>query len=230
LSLINIYMPLNASGNLSLAGSVLGESIALELGRAPTAEISLNDTDVRTLLAIPAGAIGMLTAFSKSRVLTSNITLNNNQLEFVLAPNIVSGYTAGSTAVTLTVNSGVYVYSDNTGRAGLTVTGFAAGDSISIVNNGFIIGRGGNGANSPSSGALGQGIAGSPGGPAMRINNDVTITNNSYIAGGGGGGATSLGAGIGGGGAGGGTGGADLGLSSRVGGAGGAPGSAGSRA
>ena len=205
-------MALNASGNISLAGSVSGESIALELGRSPVDEIALNDTDVRTLLAIPSGAVGMQAAYAKSRVLSSNITLTNNQLEFVLAPNIVSGYTAGTTAVTLTINSGVYVYSDNTSRAGLTVTGFATGDTISIVNNGFIIGRGGNGGTGNQ--------VGFAGGPAFRINNDVTITNNSYIAGGGGGGGSTFFQG-GGGGAGGGVGGGTGG------GAGGAPGAVG---
>jgi hypothetical protein len=194
-------MALNASGNISLAGSVDGESVALELGRAPFDEITLNDTDVRTLLAVPAGTIGMQVAYAKSRVLSRNITLTNNQLEFVLAPNIISGYTAGTTAVTLTINSGVYVYSDNTGRAGLTVTGFAAGDTVSIVNNGYIIGKGGDGgyvgATNAQSDSFGIGTydptkLGLPGGPALKINNDVTITNNSYIAGGGGGGAAGF--------------------------------------
>lgn len=52
-------MPLKSSGPISLAGSVTDESISLMLGKSPTTgQISLNDTDVRTLAGIPTGAIG----------------------------------------------------------------------------------------------------------------------------------------------------------------------------
>lgn len=50
-------MALNSSGQLSLGGSVTGESIAVELGLSPTAQISLNDADVRALAQIPEGPI-----------------------------------------------------------------------------------------------------------------------------------------------------------------------------
>ena len=56
-------MALNASGAISLAGSVTGESIALELGQSATGVISLNDTAVRGLAAVPSGAITMPTSF-----------------------------------------------------------------------------------------------------------------------------------------------------------------------
>jgi hypothetical protein len=46
-------MALNNSGPLSLAGSTAGQSIALELGLGTTSAISLNDTAVRNLAAIP---------------------------------------------------------------------------------------------------------------------------------------------------------------------------------
>lgn len=42
-------MALNSSGTLSMGGNVLGESINLELNRAPDAALSLNDTSVRIL-------------------------------------------------------------------------------------------------------------------------------------------------------------------------------------
>jgi hypothetical protein len=59
-------MPLNSTGPISLAGSVAGESIALELGRSATGAISLNDTDVRGLLAVPSGQISFSSAYGKS--------------------------------------------------------------------------------------------------------------------------------------------------------------------
>jgi len=127
------------------------------------------------------------------------VTLSSNTTNYTLDTAQIPGYQAGATDVTLVVNSGVYVYSTNTANAGLTVAALAAGDTVSIVNNGFILGMGGNG---------GVDAAATAGGPAMDIRYSVTITNNSYIAGGGGGGGRGQGtayAGFGGGGAGGGS-------------------------
>jgi hypothetical protein len=56
-------MPLNPSGAISLGGPTTGQSIAVELGLSPTASISLNGTDVRTLAGVPSGAIVMPTDF-----------------------------------------------------------------------------------------------------------------------------------------------------------------------
>jgi hypothetical protein len=56
-------MPLNPSGAISLGGPVTGQSIAVELGLSPTASISLNQTNVRTLAQVPSGTIIMPTNF-----------------------------------------------------------------------------------------------------------------------------------------------------------------------
>jgi len=62
-------MPLNPSGAISLGGPTAGQSIAVELGLSPTASISLNQTDVRTLAQVPSGTIIMPTNFyGKSNV------------------------------------------------------------------------------------------------------------------------------------------------------------------
>jgi len=61
-------MPLNASGTLSLAGTIAGQSIALELSRSATGTISLNETDVRNLAGIgtPNTAISLSNFYGKS--------------------------------------------------------------------------------------------------------------------------------------------------------------------
>lgn len=140
---------------------------------------------------------------------TANATLNLSTL---------SGYVAGKSDITVTINSGIYVYSTSTAGYGLDISGATTGDTITIVNNGFIMGQGGAGGN-----------PGSAGGPAINIASigvtGLTITNTSgYIGGGGGGGNSDASAGFssGGGGAGGGAGGGGAG------GAGGSPGAAGS--
>lgn len=91
---------------------------------------------------------------------------------------------------TFEIPSDVWIWSNNTSTAALIVDT----DNATIVNNGKIIGKGGN-------------AGGGAGGPAIQVTaSGVTITNASgaYIAGGGGGGATAIGGGgAGGGGAGG---------------------------
>ena len=113
---------------------------------------------------------------------------------------------------TITVNAGVYVWTDTTSTAAFVTGSMPAGSTVNIVNNGFIMGKGGN--------------AGSNGGPAIDLSANANITNNSYIAGGGGGGAsiTTGNTAGGGGGAGGGAGGSS---SAQAGGAGGAIGQSG---
>lgn len=56
-------MPLNNSGPISLGGTATNASINLELGQSATAQVSLNDTNVRTLAGVASGAIIMPTNF-----------------------------------------------------------------------------------------------------------------------------------------------------------------------
>lgn len=50
-------MPLNSSGPISFGGSVVGQSINLELGRAATQQINMNEAQVRSLAGVASGAI-----------------------------------------------------------------------------------------------------------------------------------------------------------------------------
>ena len=56
-------MTLNSSGPISLGGTTAGVSIEKELGGSGTTQISLNDTNVRTLAGVASGAITMPTNF-----------------------------------------------------------------------------------------------------------------------------------------------------------------------
>lgn len=116
-----------------------------------------------------SGNIGLTDFYGTSK--PAALTFNVQQI-------VASDYiTAGGT---LTIPTGVYVWSDDTSVAALTVDVTNA----TIINNGYIIGKGGDGG-------LYQGQAGSAGGPAISITaSGVTVTNSSgaYIAGGGGGG------------------------------------------
>jgi len=157
-------------------------------------------------------------------------TFTSNVQEYSLSSDLVANGWDEVTPVQaiITVNSGIYVWSDNISVPAFNTGYIAPGSTISIINNGYIIGRGGDGANSVVSNTYNvTPPAAQAGGNAINLNYPVSITNYSYIAGGGGGGRGGYSAG--GGGAGGGTGGtAIVGSVSIAGGAGGAPGSAGS--
>lgn len=128
--------------------------------------------------------------------------------------------------IELTIDSGVYIWSDDTSTAALTIPSTVL-VRVTLINNGYIIGRGGNGGDKLQDGQ--------DGGPAIsNAASNVTLINSSgaLIGGGGGGGGggsdadsdTTTPVAGGGGGAGGGRGGAG----STSGGAGGAPGYSGS--
>lgn len=127
--------------------------------------------------------LGLVRNFVYNKIISSN-TQNYNLRNDAIA----AGWNGLTPLIaTVTINNGVYVWSDNTATAGFdTGSGFPIGTALSIINNGFIIGKGGKGGiggslNTPP-------IAGGAGGPAISIGLNVNITNNSYIAGGGGGG------------------------------------------
>ncbi len=190
---------------ISLGGTTSSESIALELSLGATATISLNDTVVRALGGKPGASvtIDMLSFRGASSSINVVSAAVNKQNLNIYNEAVAAGWNQTS-AFTYTINAGIYVWSDSTSLSALT-TGGAFPGGLKIINNGFIMGKGGQGgdvlgAGSPNTGA---------GGPAMNLTTAVTIDNTSgYIGGGGGGGGggTSLGGG-GGGGAGGGRGG-----------------------
>jgi hypothetical protein len=170
------------SGTISLA------NVNTELGLAATTTISMNQTNVRTLAGVPSGAISMQNLQNKSNRVTASATISSDTTNYTLNTAKAPGYSAGTTDMTLTINPSIYVYSTSTGSYALTVdTSWASGDTVTIVNNGLIIGRGGNGGPSgPASGYPSPG--GSGGGPALLVQRAITMNNLNRIAGGGGGG------------------------------------------
>ncbi len=134
---------------------------------------------------------------------TLYLTLTTNTQNYsVYTAAVAAGWNYGMQVV-LTINSGVYVWSDSTYLPALDTWGFPENTGLTIINNGYIIGKGGDGGGYFYIVPL---IYGQNGGDAMFVTIPVTIdSSQGYIAGGGGGGGS--GGGGGGGGAGGGTGG-----------------------
>lgn len=101
-----------------------------------------------------------------------------------------AGSPTGVVNVTLTINSGGYLYgSSNVNYALDTGTGWAAGSTLSVINNGGIYGYAGLGALETATSSF-NGYNGQNAGPAINAQYAVSITNNSVIAGGGGGGGS----------------------------------------
>lgn len=136
-------------------------------------------------------------------------TISSNQANLNLRTWALANGWDGSAPAIITVSSGVYIYATSA-VAALTIDGSWAG-GVTLVNNGYIMGLGGNGGGSyydsnQSPAITNIGWQQTSGSTAISLGVSCTITNNSYIGGGGGGGGAGASC-PGGGGAGGGAGG-----------------------
>jgi len=172
------------------SGTISLNDVNVELGLAGTTTISMNQANVRTLAGVGGSGttISMNDLRNKSNRVTASATISSNTSNYTLNTAKAPGYSSGKTDMTLTINPSIYVSSGSTGSYALTVdTSWTTGDTVTIVNNGIIIGRGGNGG--PGSSNFTQfGTAGSPAGPALLVQRAASINNLNRIAGGGGGG------------------------------------------
>jgi hypothetical protein len=183
--------PISLGGNATSGG--LNQSVNIELGRAATASINMNESAVRGLAGVPSGAITMNNFYGKSNDFP--FTISSDTTEVNLRSAALSAGWDGTRRVVCTINSGVTVYSNSTGSYAMTING-SFPNGVLLINNGTILGRGGNGglggaaSANCSCGQFTQGgtTGGSNAGPALLVSVAASITNNNRIAGGGGGG------------------------------------------
>lgn len=191
-------MALQTSGAISL------NDMHIEVGGTSGTTCSLNDPDIRALINVDANGNQSIQQYygksSETQLPTSGSTVNGQvQLKEITASSYISS------GGTLRIPSSMWVWSDSRTTAALTID-----IPCTIINDGKIIGKGGNGGSGirvknlphPTTSAYNSGYhtanlgTGTDGGPAIKINSgvsNVTITNSSgaYIAGGGGGGGSS---------------------------------------
>jgi hypothetical protein len=119
------------------------------------------------------------------------LTINNNVQNYNLATDLYATYPNippnTPVCVVATVSPGIDITSVSSNLPAFTTGSIPAGSNVAIVNNGNILGRGGNGgiAYDPGQGWTG---AGEDGGTALNVTVRTTIQNNFNIYGGGGGG------------------------------------------
>lgn len=177
-------MPLPASGPISF------NDINVELGVAGTTQASLGQATYRTLAGVASGQISMSNFYGKSNQFA--FTISANQTDANLRTLALNAGWNGTSKVVATINSGIFISSSSTGTPALTVSGSFPG-GVELINNGTIVGRGGNGGNGAQATNANNGpnvgiSAGGNGGTGLSVSTAITITNNNRIAGGGGGG------------------------------------------
>ncbi len=188
-------MALQTSGAISL------NDMHVEVGGSNNTTCSLNDSDIRSLIDRGANAQQSFSEYygkSNEIQMTSGGTVNGQaQRKQISASSFISS------GGTLRIPSSMWVWSDSRTTAALTVD-----IPCTIINEGKIIGKGGQGGSGlriknlahPTTSAYNSGYnttnlgTGSDGGPAINVTSSgVTIINSSgaYICGGGGGGGSS---------------------------------------
>ena len=190
-------MALQTSGAISL------NDLHVEAGGSSGTTCTLNDADIRDIIGKASGATNSISEYygqSSEEQLTSGGNINGQaQRQEITASTYISS------GGTLRIPSNMWVWSDDRTVAALTID-----IPCTIINDGKIIGKGGQGGSGlalkntahPTVSTYRSGYStstlgtGSDGGPAIKINSgvsNVTITNSSgaYICGGGGGGGSS---------------------------------------
>ena len=169
------------------------------------------NTTITTVTKVVAdggvGGSGESSVGGSSRVALS-YTIAANTTNLSISVDSISGYVAGKSDITVTVNAGIYVYSVVEGSRALNIGRASTGDTVKLVNNGYIVGWGGNGGGlnfydtyycaciglegyqasltTPSAGSVALNYS------SLTNTVPLTIENSGYIAGGGGGGGAAI--------------------------------------
>lgn len=117
-------MSLETSGSISLNGSTTGRSVAVELGRASSAQVQMLESEVRTLTGIASGQIRLpddfwgksLSSGGDEGVLTLNYGGSYSFTGNATAPTVSGG--SGNSYYTVTIPSGATIVSVSLKGAG----------------------------------------------------------------------------------------------------------------
>jgi hypothetical protein len=183
-------MALPTSGPLTLAQiqTEFGGSNPISLSEYYAGGANVPAGTSGTYGAVPSsGTISIRNFYGTQKTApTFTATISSNQDRLNLRSWALANGWNGSSPATITLASGVWIYSATTATAALTIDGSWPG-GVTLINNGNIVGMGGNGGTAPTFTGNGPGAGG---GTGIAVSTSVTIQNNSNVAGGGGGGGS----------------------------------------
>ena len=199
-------MPLPGSGQITL------NEVHVEAGGGTATSAAINDSDIRSLIGASSeqNNLSLSDFYGASARVNVVLSINSNTNNYNIYSNRGGSYVAGKTDIQLYINSAAAVGSTTTGAYALdTGTGWTSGDTIGIINNGTVKGRGGlggTGGNATEGAFVSvvggvtvvpgyEGGSGGTAGPAFRAQFACSVVNNgSFYGGGGGGGGGAAGA------------------------------------
>ena len=91
------------------------QDVNVELNLTATQQIDCNDTKTRYLAGRPSGVISFDNLHGASNI--QNFTISSNQQELVMSTFLSGAGWNGFTRPVVTINSGVYIWSDTLGTA-----------------------------------------------------------------------------------------------------------------
>jgi hypothetical protein len=158
-------------------------------------QVCSGSTLVQTLADGKFGSYTNNIANSPSCLTSLSYLISGTTYNFDMRATAISLGWGGSSPLefTVTIDVGQFVVSSSTSSYAFYISpSFPAGSSLTLINKGYIVGRGGNGGaggNGPV-GAVGgnAGASGGGGGPALYVGYSTSITNLGLIGAGGGGG------------------------------------------
>lgn len=159
----------------------------LTLRSATIVDDSGNNLTLTANTELPSLTLDVIPPITATYPVNINTNITNANV-YTLA--VAAGWDANNGLVVATVNTGVIVSSTSTGAYAMEINGGFYG-GVKLVNNGTIIGRGGNGGAGGSASVYTSGTAGTSGtsgGPALLVGRPTILKNAGRISGGGGGG------------------------------------------
>jgi hypothetical protein len=126
------------------------------------------------------------------QVVISSSANNLNLWDYLVSAGLATAGTPSSW--TVTIASGVVIGSASTSQPAFDTGVFPSGSSLSLINNGMIVGAGGSGGKGAVCGwSPAPATVGGAGGTALRAQTALSVTNNASVWGGGGGGGGGCG-------------------------------------
>lgn len=147
-------------GNLGQPGTA-GETIVAGFavgGNGGAAGNAINGTQPVTL-----SGSGTLIGPSTGVVFTTTIASNTNNYNLINAATAAGWDGVSVLNANVTINPGVTIGSTSASTAAFLIGSLPAGSTVTVTNNGTIVGKGGNGGNADQSGACGCGGGGGAG-------------------------------------------------------------------